>query len=184
MLDVFIWLIAIELIGLLAFPLAFALLPWLPDRGYSLTKPLGLLLVFYPLWLLGSTQVIPNGVLTIALIMVVLAAVSLLIFWLRQNEMAAFLGREWKFLERALPGQAGRHGKGGDRFRYSAGVGPSGPVHRHWRGGGGYLTVRSGPIRRGAVRDLHGGCSSGMTARKSSFHGYSTTSRNAGTPTL
>ena len=98
MLDVFIWLIAIELIGLLAFPLAFALLPWLPDRGYSLTKPLGLLLAFYPLWLLGSTQVIPNGLLTIALILVMLGAVALLIFWLRQNEIAAFLGQEWKSL--------------------------------------------------------------------------------------
>ena len=98
MLDVFIWLIAIELIGLLAFPLAFLLLPWLPDRGYSLTKPLGLLLAFYPLWVLGSTQVIPNGLLTIAVILVMLGAAALLILWLHQNEMAAFLGREWKFL--------------------------------------------------------------------------------------
>ena len=98
MLDVFLWLIAIELIGLLAFPLAFLLLPWLPDRGYSLTKPLGLLLAFYPLWLLGSTQVIPNGLLTIAVILVMLGAAALLILWLHQNEMAAFLGREWKFL--------------------------------------------------------------------------------------
>ena len=94
MLDVFAWLIAVEIIGLLAFPVAFALLPWLPDRGYSLAKALGLLLVFYPLWLLGSTSVVPNSLLTIAFIIAAVAFLSLVTLWLRQNEMAEFVSRE------------------------------------------------------------------------------------------
>ena len=97
-LDTLIWLAAVELIGLLAFPLAFTALPWLPDRGYSVAKGLGLILVFYPLWLLGTTQVIPNSLFTIAFILVALGLVSLLILWLHQNQMAAFLSREWRVL--------------------------------------------------------------------------------------
>ena len=94
MLDILAWLIAVEIIGLLAFPVAFALLPWLPDRGYTLAKALGLLMVFYPLWLLGSTSVIPNSLFTIAFILAAVALISLVVLWLRQNEIAEFVSRE------------------------------------------------------------------------------------------
>ena len=39
------WWVAIQLLGLAAGPLAFRLFRWLPDRGYSLSKGLGVLLV-------------------------------------------------------------------------------------------------------------------------------------------
>ena len=48
------WLAALQLLGLAAFALLFRLLPWLPDRGYSLSKILGLLAVAYLAWLAGS----------------------------------------------------------------------------------------------------------------------------------
>jgi adenosylcobinamide kinase/adenosylcobinamide-phosphate guanylyltransferase len=48
------WLLALELIGLAAFPLLFHILPGLPDRGFALAKTLALLLVAYAAWLLGS----------------------------------------------------------------------------------------------------------------------------------
>ena len=53
----------IQLLGLAAFAMLFRLLPWLPDRGYSLAKMLGLLLVAYMAWLagsLGSASAIPG----------------------------------------------------------------------------------------------------------------------------
>jgi len=49
-----VWLVLIELLGLAAFALLFRLLPRLPDRGWSLAKTVGLLLVAYAAWLLGS----------------------------------------------------------------------------------------------------------------------------------
>jgi YYY domain-containing protein len=49
-----LWIGVLELLGLAAFALLFHLLPRLPDRGYSLAKALGLLLVAYLAWLLGS----------------------------------------------------------------------------------------------------------------------------------
>ena len=98
MLDVLAWLLVVELLGLLAFPILYTLVPWLPDRGYTLTKPLGLLLAFYPLWLLASTQLIPNSLVTLLFILVALAAVAVRMVWLRQSEMQKFLRREWRTL--------------------------------------------------------------------------------------
>ncbi|GAB4204058.1 MAG: hypothetical protein OHK0022_28850 [Roseiflexaceae bacterium] len=48
------WLLALELLGLAAFALLFRLLPGLPDRGFALSKTLGLLAVAYLAWLLAS----------------------------------------------------------------------------------------------------------------------------------
>ncbi|WP_129632521.1 DUF2298 domain-containing protein [Candidatus Oscillochloris fontis] len=48
------WFVVLELLGLATFALLFHLFPRLPDRGFSLAKILGLLLVAYLAWLLGS----------------------------------------------------------------------------------------------------------------------------------
>ena len=49
-----LWVGVLELLGLALFALGFRLLPMLPDRGYSLSKLLGLLVVAYLAWLAGS----------------------------------------------------------------------------------------------------------------------------------
>ncbi|HEU4324747.1 MAG TPA: DUF2298 domain-containing protein [Roseiflexaceae bacterium] len=48
------WLLALEVLGLAAFALLFRLLPGLPDRGFALSKTLGLLALAYLAWLLAS----------------------------------------------------------------------------------------------------------------------------------
>jgi YYY domain-containing protein len=53
-LAVFLWWLIIEILGLIALPLTVRLFRYLPDRGYALAKPLGLLLVSYVLWI-GAT---------------------------------------------------------------------------------------------------------------------------------
>lgn len=47
------WWLTVELIGILALPLSLALFRRLPDRGYGLAKPLGILLISYGTWLLA-----------------------------------------------------------------------------------------------------------------------------------
>ena len=55
-----IWLLTVELLGLAALPLcAFLFRSW-PDRGYGLTKPLGILLVAFVNWWLGSVAGLGN----------------------------------------------------------------------------------------------------------------------------
>src|SRR5579885_2066781 len=48
-----IWLVALEVLGVLALPLAVRVFRRLDDGGYGLVKPLGLLAVGYLCWLLG-----------------------------------------------------------------------------------------------------------------------------------
>ena len=51
---VLIWWLMLQAMGWAAMPLLFRLLRWLPDRGYSVAKPAGLLLGNYVLWLLSA----------------------------------------------------------------------------------------------------------------------------------
>lgn len=65
------WWILVAVIGLLAWPLAFRLLRFLPDRGYSAARPIGLLLSTYFWWLLGSLGFLTtsSGSIIIALLL-------------------------------------------------------------------------------------------------------------------
>ncbi len=86
MVAVISWFLIVTLIGGLTWPLAFRLLPGLPDRGYMLSRALGLLLVGYVFWMLvslGFSRNTPGGIL---LAMAIIGGLSI---W-------AYLGREDK----------------------------------------------------------------------------------------
>ncbi|MCI0475931.1 MAG: DUF2298 domain-containing protein, partial [Anaerolineales bacterium] len=76
MLDVLTWWLLIELIGLAALPIAFRFFSNLPDRGYAFIKPLGLLLIAYPFWLLTTLGFLTNTRGAIALVAVGVAVAS------------------------------------------------------------------------------------------------------------
>jgi len=61
-LAVFLWWLIIEILGLIALPLTVRLFRHLPDRGYALAKPLGLLLVSYVLWIGATFGLLHNSV--------------------------------------------------------------------------------------------------------------------------
>ncbi|MGH2536604.1 MAG: DUF2298 domain-containing protein, partial [Candidatus Promineifilaceae bacterium] len=48
------WWAVLTLLGLLAFPVSYRLLRWLPDRGYTVSRMVGVLLSGYAFWLLTS----------------------------------------------------------------------------------------------------------------------------------
>ena len=54
LIDALTWYILISAFGLAAAPLAFVWLRHLPDRGWSLSRPLGWVLAGYLVWLLGT----------------------------------------------------------------------------------------------------------------------------------
>src|SRR6185312_14986981 len=60
------WLL-VEALGLLALPVAATWLGRLPGRGLVLARPLALLLVAYPAWLLASLHLLPYSAGTILL---------------------------------------------------------------------------------------------------------------------
>ncbi len=75
------WYLAALIIGWLAFPLAFRLLPGLPDRGYSLARALGLLVWGYAFWLLASLGILQNDLGGIVFALLVLVGLSLWSGW-------------------------------------------------------------------------------------------------------
>lgn len=81
MLYLFVWWVTLLLVGFAAFPIAFRFFPGLPDRGYASVKPLGLLLIAYPFWLLTSFGFIDNTFGAILLICILVAAGSWGMAW-------------------------------------------------------------------------------------------------------
>ena len=81
MLQFIIWYITITILGLLTFPLAYRLLPALADRGYALSRSLGLLIWAFVFWLAVSLGISQNTVGGLLLALAVLAGLSVWANW-------------------------------------------------------------------------------------------------------
>ncbi len=98
MLNVLLWLITVEIIGLAVFPLAYFLLPKLSDRGYGLSKPIGILLIGYVAWILSVLHLLPSVRATLFGLVFLVAASSAVLLYLHREEMTAFLKRRWRLI--------------------------------------------------------------------------------------
>jgi YYY domain-containing protein len=90
-LSVLAWLILIELLGVIAFPLAFVVMRGLSDRGYGLSKTLGILLLAWLSWIGPSLKIVPYERWWIALALLALVGVSALILWRRKDALRDFV---------------------------------------------------------------------------------------------
>lgn len=107
LLSVIAWYLTLALAGWLVFPLAYRVLAFLPDRGFSLIRSIGLLFWGYVFWLLASLRILQNsaGGALLALILVgALAALFLrgngwkeITGWVHENRKYVF-GVELLFL--------------------------------------------------------------------------------------
>ena len=93
-----LWLLTVEALGLLALPFAYAFLPALKDRGFGFAKPLGMLMLAYPVWLLGSAQVSLGPRATAVLVFVAFAVAAAVIARRLWPELVSFVRREWRLL--------------------------------------------------------------------------------------
>jgi YYY domain-containing protein len=98
MLIVVVWWLWMQVLGLVTLPLAYRFFGRLPDRGYALARPLGLLLTSYVLWLGASLGLLRNSVGGALFSLGLVAVVSLVVYrrsrshdemgllaWLRAN---------------------------------------------------------------------------------------------------
>ncbi|MCY4018562.1 MAG: DUF2298 domain-containing protein [Chloroflexi bacterium] len=76
----FSWWLAIALAGAAAFPLCLRLLGGLPDRGYTLSRAIGMLALSFVYWLLTSFGLLENSAGSIALTWVVILFLSLTVY--------------------------------------------------------------------------------------------------------
>lgn len=88
MLPFIVWYLLATLIGWITFPLLYRLLASLPGRGYGLARPAGLLLWGYLFWIGGSLGFWQNDFGGIFLSLLLLALLSLGIFFYGENNVA------------------------------------------------------------------------------------------------
>ncbi len=93
--DVLVWLIALRVLALAAFPLANPALGRLADRGWTVSAALGLLLLAWATWLGGSVGVLPNSPAGIAIVLAALLAGSGWLAYRQRAELADFFRRRW-----------------------------------------------------------------------------------------
>lgn len=85
------WYLFVLVLGLLTYPIIRLALPGLGDKGYPLSRFLGLVLLGYFSWLSGSAGV-PVTRITVAVVFAVIAIVGLTLAWRQRAELA----QEWK----------------------------------------------------------------------------------------
>ena len=70
------WVLALLLLGIVGLPFVWSIGAALPDGGYALARPLGLLLVGWLAWLLASTHLLAFTRTSIALTLVLIGAIG------------------------------------------------------------------------------------------------------------
>ena len=86
-----LWVLAIEVLGLLAWPLTAIICRRLPDRGYPLSKTLGLVLVAWMVWMAASLHWLPFTVWSILGAIAILAGSAALVWRRFGGELRAYM---------------------------------------------------------------------------------------------
>jgi YYY domain-containing protein len=89
-LSVVVWLAVLELLGLVAFPLVFSTLRSLADRGYGVSKTLGILLLAWLSWIGPSLKLAPYERWWIAWCLALMIVVSGAVAWRRRKSIKQF----------------------------------------------------------------------------------------------
>jgi YYY domain-containing protein len=92
------WWFIIQLVGLVAFPLAYGFFHRLPDRGWAFSKPFGVLFLVYLFWILNSAHVLPNTQRGVAWALFLLALLAAWVLWRRREEVSRFLEERWRYI--------------------------------------------------------------------------------------
>jgi YYY domain-containing protein len=96
--ELLVWWLVAEAVGLAAFPLVFVFFRGLPDRGFAFSKVFGLLVLGYAFWMGGVTGLLPTDRGAVALLLLVIAAVSWLVASGRREEMRRFIRGGWRYV--------------------------------------------------------------------------------------
>lgn len=92
------WWLALMVIGLVALPFGRILFAPLPDKGYALLKPLGLLLATYLFWMGGTLGFLSNNGGGALFAVIAVAAVSLWFERRREGNSSKWLRENWRYV--------------------------------------------------------------------------------------
>ena len=92
------WYLTISILGWLSFPLAYRLLPALSDRGYAVSRALGLMIWSYFFWLLASLGILRNNAGGLLFALALLGGLSIWALVANWQEMVAWLSEKRRML--------------------------------------------------------------------------------------
>lgn len=83
-------------LGVVTFPLLFSILPRLRDRGYSIARAVGLVLIAFISWILSSFNILPFGTASALFSLFCLLVVSVWVGYRNRQDLITFLKKELK----------------------------------------------------------------------------------------
>ena len=93
---IFVWLLAVEIIALVSVPLSFIVFRPFADRGWLMSKALGLLIVGLGAWLLASLGLAAFSRASILGVVLAVAAFNTVLLIINRDSIFRFLRRQWK----------------------------------------------------------------------------------------
>ena len=93
-----VWLLAIQGLGLVVFPIGYVLFRPFPNRGYLLHKPLGLLLVAFLTWIMASVGIADFSRASVLVSITIWAGIAGVVGWPLRSEIVIFLRTRWRML--------------------------------------------------------------------------------------
>ena len=94
--DVIIWFLLLEVIGIISVPIMYKLCTGLKDRGYSFSKVFGCIIFAYVLWIVSIFNIFPIVFFTCLSFLLLFAGFSFLILWKSYKEIIKHLRIHWK----------------------------------------------------------------------------------------
>ena len=94
--QVLVWLILIEIIGIVSFLITFKSFHALNDRGFAISKIIGLSTLSLLSWLISVTNIIPRNTLTLYLILIILTIPAIMLSYYQKHEIKKFFLSNWK----------------------------------------------------------------------------------------
>jgi uncharacterized membrane protein len=92
------WWLILQVVGFVLLPLCAALFRRLPDRGYALSKPFGLLFLGYAFWLLNSIHILPNSNGGVIAALLLLAIPSAAFAYRERDGLIAWVREHWQYI--------------------------------------------------------------------------------------
>ena len=92
------WFIVLGVIGVLALPITFLAFLRFADRGYILSKALGLLLAAWGAWMLASLRIAPFTWWLILAVIALMGMTSAILAWRNWPQLRRFLQTRWRLL--------------------------------------------------------------------------------------
>ena len=91
-----VWGIAIMLLAFTSLPISLILFKNLPDKGYGLTKILGMSIVGFLVWSFVSWKILEYTATTVIISALIVMSVNATIFLFKRKEVTSLLKRHWK----------------------------------------------------------------------------------------